>query len=64
MAPTYVSEESPRSNAAQAHFPEPIAICGTSVRLPGGVDSPEELWEAIMAKRQVTISWPHEQHLA
>lgn len=28
----------------------PIAICGMSVRLPGGLHSPQELWEFLVAK--------------
>lgn len=29
---------------------EPIAICGMSVRLPGGLHSPQELWDFLIAK--------------
>lgn len=29
---------------------EPIAICGMSVRLPGGINSPQEFWEFLIAK--------------
>ncbi|KAI1075939.1 lovastatin nonaketide synthase [Whalleya microplaca] len=30
---------------------EPIAICGMSCRLPGGVDSPSALWDMLLQKR-------------
>jgi acyl transferase domain-containing protein len=29
---------------------EPIAICGMSVRLPGGIHSPQELWKFLISK--------------
>ncbi|KAI1118581.1 hypothetical protein F5Y14DRAFT_462535 [Nemania sp. NC0429] len=30
---------------------EPIAICGMSCRLPGGVDSPSSFWDLLVAKK-------------
>lgn len=30
---------------------EPIAICGMSCRLPGGVDSPSSFWDMLVAKK-------------
>ncbi|KAI1173516.1 fatty acid synthase S-acetyltransferase [Nemania sp. FL0916] len=30
--------------------PVPIAICGIGLRLPGGLSSPEELWDFLLAK--------------
>ncbi|KAK4183707.1 lovastatin diketide synthase LovF [Podospora australis] len=30
---------------------EPIAICGMACRLPGGISSPQELWEFLVSKR-------------
>ncbi|KAJ5297689.1 Acyl transferase/acyl hydrolase/lysophospholipase [Penicillium antarcticum] len=30
--------------------PEPIAICGMSVRLPGGLHSPQQFWDFLVAK--------------
>ena len=54
MAPIFSEQQrSPRSTADAPVAPEPIAVCGTSLRLPGDIDSPEDLWAAIMAKRQV-----------
>ena len=31
------------------HF-KPIAICGMSCRLPGGIESPQQLWDFLMGK--------------
>lgn len=31
--------------------PEPIAIIGMGCRMPGGIHSPQDLWELIMAKQ-------------
>ncbi|KAM4059160.1 KR domain-containing protein [Hirsutella rhossiliensis] len=36
----------------------PIAIVGMSCRFPGGVDSPERLWELCAAARNTWSSWP------
>ncbi|KAJ5953151.1 Acyl transferase/acyl hydrolase/lysophospholipase [Penicillium verhagenii] len=30
--------------------PDPIAICGMSVRLPGGLNTPQQLWDFLVAK--------------
>lgn len=38
------------SNVPKAHSQEPIAICGMSVRLPGGIHSPQQLWDFLIAK--------------
>lgn len=35
---------------AKASSPKPIAICGMSVRLPGGLHSPQQLWDFLVAK--------------
>jgi hypothetical protein len=52
------SHEGPDSNGASVngkHVTEagsqvPIAICGMSVRLPGGLHSPQELWDFLISK--------------
>ncbi|KGO55930.1 Acyl transferase/acyl hydrolase/lysophospholipase [Penicillium expansum] len=38
------------SHASKAPSQEPIAICGMSVRLPGGLHSPQQLWDFLIAK--------------
>jgi rifamycin polyketide synthase module 1/2/3 len=37
---------------------EPIAIVGMGVRLPGGVDSPEELWRLVEGRRDGISGFP------
>ncbi|MFE2723565.1 SDR family NAD(P)-dependent oxidoreductase [Kitasatospora sp. NPDC059327] len=44
--------------AAVAVPDEPIAIVGMSCRFPGGIDSPQDLWETVAAGRDVVGSFP------
>ncbi|KAF9888394.1 hypothetical protein FE257_008672 [Aspergillus nanangensis] len=37
-------------NGTEAASQVPIAICGMSVRLPGGLHSPQELWDFLVSK--------------
>ncbi|MFJ9951798.1 SDR family NAD(P)-dependent oxidoreductase [Kitasatospora sp. NPDC091207] len=37
---------------------EPIAIVGMSCRFPGGIDSPQDLWETVAAGRDVVGNFP------
>lgn len=36
----------------------PIAVCGMACRLPGGISSPPELWDFLMAKRDARTRVP------
>ncbi|MEU3458267.1 beta-ketoacyl synthase N-terminal-like domain-containing protein, partial [Micromonospora sp. NPDC006766] len=47
--------ENHRLTAAGA---EPIAIVGMACRFPGGMTSPEELWEAVLGGRDGIGEWP------
>ncbi|MCG8915895.1 SDR family NAD(P)-dependent oxidoreductase [Actinokineospora sp. PR83] len=47
-----------RVPASVADPDEPIAIVAMSTRLPGGVDSPEELWELLVQRRDAVSGFP------
>ncbi|KFA77973.1 hypothetical protein S40288_07716 [Stachybotrys chartarum IBT 40288] len=49
---------------AQTHAPtfEPIAICGMACRLPGGVASPQDLWDLIISKRDASSRIPESRY--
>ncbi len=44
--------------AAVAARDEPIAIIAMSTRLPGGADSPEELWKLVLERRDAVSGFP------
>ena len=41
---------------------EPIAIIGMAVRLPGGISSPEQLWDTLMEKRSSRCRVPGDRY--
>jgi acyl transferase domain-containing protein len=45
------SETSSRDTESRGGTFEPIAICGMACRLPGGISSPNELWDFLIAGR-------------
>ncbi|MEU3521888.1 beta-ketoacyl synthase N-terminal-like domain-containing protein, partial [Streptomyces sp. NPDC006654] len=38
--------------------PEPVAIVSAACRFPGGIDSPEDLWRAVVAERDLITAMP------
>ncbi|MFB9278527.1 amino acid adenylation domain-containing protein [Cohnella cellulosilytica] len=40
-------------NARRTGMSEPIAVIGMACRLPGGIAGPAELWEALLAKKEL-----------
>ncbi|MFH7596869.1 SDR family NAD(P)-dependent oxidoreductase [Streptomyces racemochromogenes] len=51
-------QEAPTAPAAAAVSDEPIAIVAMSTRLPGGADSPEELWKLVAEQRDAVSGFP------
>ncbi|MFC8383321.1 type I polyketide synthase [Nocardia sp. NPDC057272] len=47
-----------RLDDVEARATEPIAIVGMACRYPGGVTSPEELWQASVEGRSLVSPWP------
>ena len=46
------------------HTPVPIAICGMACRLPGGISTPQQFWDFIIAKRDARIPVPKSRYNA
>jgi polyketide synthase 12 len=47
-----------RLNDARKHGAEPIAILGMGCRLPGGVTSPDDLWQLLIEERDANSEFP------
>ena len=49
--------------ARRASSDEPIALVGMSCRYPGGVRTPQELWELLVEGRDASVDVPHRPRL-
>ncbi|MFC6010870.1 type I polyketide synthase [Nocardia lasii] len=50
-----------RLDEVEARATEPIAIVGMACRYPGGVTSPEELWQAAVRGTSLVSEWPSDR---
>ncbi|KAA5835099.1 SDR family NAD(P)-dependent oxidoreductase [Saccharopolyspora hirsuta] len=56
-----VSEDSPAPRPAARAADEPIAIVGMACRLPGGVGSPDELWDLVSSGGDAISGFPEDR---
>ncbi|KIF79662.1 hypothetical protein QR77_03260, partial [Streptomyces sp. 150FB] len=50
-----------RLRGAEAREHEPIAIIGMACRLPGGIDTPDELWDLLAESREAISPFPEDR---
>lgn len=65
--PAEISDEGVSVNGnyvPKVETPDPIAICGMSVRLPGGLSSPQQLWDFLIAKGDARSPVPESRYNA
>ncbi|MEV0257476.1 SDR family NAD(P)-dependent oxidoreductase, partial [Streptomyces sp. NPDC050732] len=51
----------PAATGTAAADDDPVAIVGMACRLPGGIDSPQQLWEALAAGVDATSDFPEDR---
>ncbi|KAI0877791.1 hypothetical protein GGS24DRAFT_487640 [Hypoxylon argillaceum] len=56
------SDSYSNSDASPSKEPTPVAICGMATRLPGGISSPEQLWEFLLNKGDGCAPIPAERY--
>ena len=56
-----VPQEVKEVAAVRATTDEPIAIVGMACRFPGGVNSPEDLWDMVIQGRDVLTEFPNDR---
>ncbi|WP_369751351.1 beta-ketoacyl synthase N-terminal-like domain-containing protein, partial [Micromonospora sp. ATCC 39149] len=47
-----------RARVRELEEPEPVAIIGMACRYPGGIASPEDLWQLLVEGREVISGFP------
>src|SRR5215472_15637144 len=52
------ARETYRENAGRNEPGEPIAILGIGCRFPGGVNSPDDLWQLVSEERDAITEFP------
>ena len=58
LAARLAGEVTEKAPAPLAAADEPIAIIGMAVRLPGGVETPEDLWRLVIERRDAISGFP------
>jgi acyl transferase domain-containing protein/acyl carrier protein len=58
---TELHEVSERLEEAEGRDREPIAVIGMSCRLPGGITSPQELWQAVSSGTDLISEFPDDR---
>nr|ALQ32761.1 putative polyketide synthase [Fusarium aywerte] len=53
---------SPSPSLPQKDSPVPIAICGMALRLPGGLESPQDLWDFLLSKGDARSRVPESRY--
>ncbi|MEC3981058.1 SDR family NAD(P)-dependent oxidoreductase [Amycolatopsis sp. H20-H5] len=53
--------DAPVSPAGRSGADDPVVIVGTACRLPGGITSPDELWQALLDGRDVIGPFPEDR---
>ncbi|WP_432765771.1 SDR family NAD(P)-dependent oxidoreductase [Nocardia cyriacigeorgica] len=61
LADTPARNPQPVPTARRIRTDEPIAIVGMSCRYPGGVSSPDQLWELVAAERDAITAFPEDR---
>ncbi|MFI5783830.1 SDR family NAD(P)-dependent oxidoreductase, partial [Nocardia sp. NPDC051570] len=58
MGPVAAMTTAPAHPVVPADPDDPIAVVGIGCRYPGGIDGPEQLWDVLMAERDVLSDFP------
>ncbi|QNI07344.1 type I polyketide synthase [Mycobacterium kubicae] len=56
-----VPQEIKQAHAVRATDDDPIVIVGMSCRYPGGVESPEDMWDMLVERRDVLSEFPSDR---